>query len=281
MQSQDINTLRYITNKQETNIQLNFDYMASKDKKVKNTKSQFEEKTDAKKPFHVKQLKCKNEKQKELVESIKNNEITICTGEAGTGKTYIALNVALKLLERGYKKIVLVKSVQTIPEEELGFLPGDQKEKMEPFMYSYTGNLVKMIDEKDMETLFNNGTIQILPLAYIRGVNIDDSVVILDECQNISLNTFKSIITRIGSNSKYIILGDTQQIDMKRKKDSSLEKVVSLFRDEDYVGVVEFQEADCVRNPIIPKLLNKLNNIENTQEIQQPKKNESHKYIII
>ena len=233
------------------------------DKKVKGTKQTFvQESNKNSKPIGIKPVKCLNERQKEFQNSIKNKEITICTGLAGSGKTFIALYNALKLLDQGYKKIILVKSVTTVPEEELGFLPGDVFQKMEPFMMSYKGNLNKLVGEKECEQLFKDKIVEILPLAYIRGINIDDSVVILDEAQNLNINTFKSIITRIGSNSKYIIMGDTEQIDMKDKSKSSLIKTVELFKNSEIVGTVQFTDEDCVRNPIIPYLLEKIKEIE-------------------
>lgn len=179
-----------------------------------------------------------------------------------THNTFIALYNALKLLEQGYKRIVLVKSVTTLEEENIGFLPGDLETKMQPFMMSYTGNLNKLVGEKEAEQMFKDKIVEILPLAYIRGINIDDSIVLLDETQNLNLNTFKSIITRIGTNSKYIIMGDTEQIDMKDRNKSALIKVMELFKDSDVVGTVEFTDEDCVRNPIIPYLLNKIKEIE-------------------
>ena len=234
------------------------------DKKVKGTKQTFvQEEIKQKKSIWVKPIKCLNERQKEFQNSIREKEITICTGLAGSGKTFLALYNALKLLEKGYKKIILVKSVTTVPEEEIGFIPGSIDQKMQPFIMSYTGNLQKLVGEKETEQLFKDKIVEVLPLAYIRGINIDDSIVILDELQNLTLNTFKSIITRIGNNSKYIIMGDTEQIDMKDKSKSSLIKVIELFKDSNIVGTVKFTDDDCVRNPIIPYLLDKIKELEN------------------
>ena len=180
--------------------------MASK--KVKGTKQTFvKEEIKKAKSFWVKPVECLNDRQREFQDSIRTKEVTIVTGLAGSGKTFIALYNALKLLEQGYKRIVLVKSVTTLEEENIGFLPGDLETKMQPFMMSYTGNLNKLVGEKEAEQMFKDKIVEILPLAYIRGINIDDSVVLLDETQNLNLNTFKSIITRIGTNSKYIIMG--------------------------------------------------------------------------
>lgn len=237
--------------------------MSGKSKKVKGTKQTLEYVEQPEK-LHVKTIKCKNQRQKEFLNSIDSHEVTICNGLAGSGKTYVALYYALKALEKGqYEKIVLVKSVTTLDQEDIGFLPGDIAEKMSPFLFSYTGNIDKLIGEDWRKRLFKENKIQVQPLAFIRGINIDNAVCIIDECQNLYLDAFKSIITRIGENSKYIILGDTQQIDRHDKQKSILQKILDLFKDSDLVGTVEFKDEDCVRNPIIPKILDKLKLIEN------------------
>lgn len=240
--------------------------MASKTKKTE--KKENDEIRDL---ICIKELKCKTEKQKELVKSIRKNEITICSGSAGTGKTFVTLNTALRLLKEGYKKIILCKSVTSIPEEEIGFLKGSVEQKMEPFIMSYVGNLNKMIPKDVAEKLFNEKLIEVLPLAYIRGLSIDDSVIILDECQNITMNIFKSVVTRIGEHSKMVFLGDCEQVDFKtdkKKQQSALQHITKIFSDVDFVGVVEFSPEDCVRNPIIPKILEKLRDFESKQSEQ-------------
>ena len=233
-----------------------------KTKKVKGTKQTLEY-VDQPEKLHVKPIKCKNSRQKEFLNTMESREITLCDGLAGSGKTYVALYFALKALERGQcEKIVLVKSVTTLDQEDIGFLPGDFMQKLDPFMYSYFGNIDKIIGEEWRKRLLKEGKIQIQPLAYIRGINIDNAVCIIDECQNLYLDAFKSIITRIGENSKYIILGDTQQIDKKNKSKSILQLILGLFKDSDFVGTVQFLPEDCVRNPIIPKVLDKLKELE-------------------
>lgn len=245
--------------------------MAGKSKKVKGTKQTMEF-VETPKKFHVKQLKCMNTKQKEFVRSIEEKEITICSGLAGCGKTFVALSVALKMLEKQQiNQIVLVKSVTQLPDEEIGILPGDLYEKMTPFMVSFFGNIDKIIGEEDRKRLVGENKISIQPLAYIRGINIDESIVILDEAQNLSLSTFKSIVTRIGKNSKYVIMGDTEQIDMKYKDRSSLNKVMNVFSNDNLVGIVQFGPEDCVRNPIIPHLLDKIKILEE-QELKEKAK---------
>lgn len=236
--------------------------MGGKSKKVKGTKQTLEYVEESEK-LHVKSLKCMNQRQKEFVRSIEEKEITVCTGLAGSGKTYVSVATALKMLEKNQiKQIVLVKSVTPLPEEELGILPGDVYDKMAPFTVSFFGNIDKIIGPEMRKKLVGENKIVIQPLAYIRGINIDEACVIVDEAQNLSISVFKSIITRIGKDSKYIIMGDTEQIDMKHREKSVLSKLTKLFADDPVVGIVEFQPEDCVRNPIIPHLLEKIKEIE-------------------
>lgn len=233
-----------------------------KSKKKAGTKQTLEYVEEPKK-LHVKSIKCKNSRQKEFLRAIEDHEVTICTGIAGSGKTYLAAYQALKMLEKQQvEKIILVKSVTPLPGEELGYMPGGLYEKMEPFMISFFGNIDKIIGEEWRKKLVGEGKIQIQPLAYIRGINIDNAIVILDECQNLDTNIFKSIITRIGQDSKYVIMGDTEQIDLRRRHESVLSKLLTLFRDSELVGTVEFTNEDCVRNPIIPYLIDKIKTIE-------------------
>lgn len=204
-------------------------------------------------------FKPRTENQQVLVDLIRNKEIVISSGSSGVGKTYVTLATALQLLDKGhYKKIILIKSVVTIPGEEIGFIPGNLKEKMDPFLMSYSWNIDKLCGKDSFDDLVGKGLIEILPIAFIRGVSIDDSIVIIDEVQNMDKHTFKTIITRIGENSKYIFLGDVEQVDRKRSEESCLESVLDIFKEEDYVGTLEFEDEDCVRNPIIPKILETL-----------------------
>jgi phosphate starvation-inducible PhoH-like protein len=211
-------------------------------------------------------IKCLNEKQKILKNAIEEKEIVIVNGPSGVGKTYLSLLMALHLLktEPKYKQISLVKSVQTITGESIGYLPGDINEKIFPYMYSYVGNLNKIFHDKDTsKKLIDKGIIEFLPIAYVRGINIDSQICIIDETQNIDSHTFKTIITRIGTNSKFIFLGDTEQVDRKYRDESCFLKICNMFKDSEFVSVVNFTDEDCIRNPIIPKVLSVLdaNNI--------------------
>jgi phosphate starvation-inducible PhoH-like protein len=197
----------------------------------------------------------RNESQKKLINSIKNNEITICTGRAGTGKTFVALAYALNLLRKSsnrYKKIYLVKSVTTLKGEELGFLKGDLKEKIDPFMWSFYINMEKLILESSMKTLIDKEIIRPFPLAYMRGVTLDDCIIIADEMQNVNIDNSLTLMTRIGSNTKLILLGDINQVDMKNKHESSLEVILDMFSDTQDIGTIMMSKEDKnVRNPLI------------------------------
>ena len=203
----------------------------------------------------VKDFHAKNQKQQQLVNLIEDKEVILATGVAGTGKTYVALATALSLLGPIYKKVVLVKSVTTLPGEEIGFLKGGMEQKMEPFVMSYVWNIDKICGQGSASSLMNKKIVEVLPLAFIRGLSIDNSIVIIDEAQNIDAHTFKTMMTRIGEDSKYIFLGDVEQIDRKKKSESCLQKVMDIFKDSPIMGTIEFTDEDCVRNPIIPKIL--------------------------
>ena len=211
------------------------------------------------------QIKCLNEKQKLLRRAIEEKDVVISTGPAGTGKTYISLLTALHLMktEPRYKRLVLVKSLQTIKGEDVGYLPGTLWDKMEPYMFSFTGNLDKIFHNPSItKGLIEKGVVEIFPITYIRGVTMDDCVVIVDEAQNLSMHTFRTIITRIGKSCKMVFLGDTEQVDLKDKEMSCLKRVAELFQNQQYAGSVVFEDEDSVRNPIIPALLKLLKNEE-------------------
>lgn len=205
----------------------------------------------------------KNESQKKLIQSIRNNEITICTGLPGCGKTFIALSQALSLLRKEqspYKKIYLVKSVTSLSGEELGFLKGGLADKIDPFMWSYYINIEKIIHENSLKALLEREIIKPFPLAFMRGVTLDDCIIIADEMQNVSMGNSRTLITRIGTNAKLILLGDTKQIDIRNKHESSLITLLSIFKDTEGISVVQMDEKDeNVRNPIIAKIEEKYN----------------------
>jgi len=197
----------------------------------------------------------KNESQKHLIQSIKNNDITICSGMAGSGKTYVAVALALGLLKKpgnGFKKIYLIKPVVPLKDEEIGFLKGGLKEKLDPIMWSFYINMLKVISETELESLLEKGVIVPYPLAYIKGASIDDGIVIGDEIENMSVRNSRVLMTRIGSNCKMILLGDVDQIDMRKPKDSSLDVLLKIFKEHPGIGVVQMSDKDInTRHPMI------------------------------
>lgn len=210
-------------------------------------------------------IKCKTENQKKLINSIKQNEITICSGLPGTGKTFLSCAQALKLIKgfAKFKRIVLIKSVTTLKNEEIGFLKGTLEEKMEPYVDSFMDNFRKLIGKTRTLKLRSLGIIEVLPIAFARGRSIDNSIIIIDEAQNISLDNIRTLMTRIGDNSKMVILGDVKQKDIRNKKDSSLEVVLEKFKDVEGFGCVELRNTeDVVRNPIIKTIEEVFENLE-------------------
>ena len=197
-------------------------------------------------------LKCKNESQKNLIKLINENTITICAGRAGTGKTFVACAQALKLLKtEKYKKILLVKSVTELEGESVGYLKGTLEEKMFPHTISFLDNFHKIIGEENTQKMLEMGYLEVLPLAFIRGRSIDNSIIIVDEAQNITLGNMRSTLTRIGENSKMIITGDSKQVDIKNKRQSSLDIVVEIFKDKQDIGTMYFTTSDIVRSSIV------------------------------
>lgn len=198
-------------------------------------------------------IKCKNINQKKFINLIADNKIVVAAGPAGTGKTYLACAQALRLLktDKKFNKIILVKSVTVLEGEEVGFLKGDIKEKMYPFTISFLDNFHKLVGEGITQIMLDQGIIQILPLAFIRGRSIDNAIIIVDEAQNITQKNMRSTMTRIGTDTKMVITGDTKQIDMKNTKLSSLDLVVKLFSEKDNIGTMVFDKDDIVRDPIV------------------------------
>ena len=201
-------------------------------------------------------IKGKTPNQKKLMQEIRDKEIIICSGYPGSGKTFISCAIALSLLKTDpkFRKITIIKSVTTLLGEDMGYIKGTIKEKLEPTMYSFYHNFEKIIGRYSLEQLKNANMIEELPIAYVRGINIDNSIVIIDESQNISIENIHTIMTRLGENSKMIFLGDENQIDIKKKSDSSLAFLINKFSDIEEIGTVTLGEEDVIRNPLIKKI---------------------------
>lgn len=203
------------------------------------------------------EIKAKSKRQKDLLNLIKEKQITFVAGPAGSGKTFLSLAKSLQLISDGetpYERIYLLKSVITLQEESIGFIKGEIDDKLKPSVMSFLMNLSKLIDTAQMQKLIENDLVIALPIGYMRGLSIDNSIIILDEVQNITLENLRTILTRIGENSKIIAMGDLRQIDIKNKSKSSLYTAMGLFEGIDEIGSFEFNEEDIVRNPLIQKI---------------------------
>jgi len=193
--------------------------------------------------------------QNTLVESMETYDLVIAAGPAGTGKTYTAVALAVKYLkERRVKKIILTRPAVEAGET-LGFLPGDLKEKMDPYLQPLYDALHDMIPHEKLNEYVQSGTIQIAPLGYMRGRTLDNAFVILDEGQNATQSQFKMFVTRMGKSAKFIVTGDTSQIDLPDKKSSGLVQALVLLKDLKEVKIVKFNEKDVMRHPLVKKII--------------------------
>jgi len=199
--------------------------------------------------------------QKKYYDTLVDSEITICSGPAGVGKSYITMKAAIDLIsdpETPYEKIIIVRPAVEA-EEKLGSLPGGVEEKLDPYIFPSYYLLNKIIGKETREELKNYGVIEVFALAFMRGMNIDNSILIFEEGQNSTPSQMKLLLTRIGFNSKFFISGDVEQSDkFKNKTHSGLWDAIEKFRNDDDVSVFEFtDDKDIVRNKLISKILKK------------------------
>lgn len=196
-----------------------------------------------------------SDKQYELFNKIKDSRIVSIVGPPGTSKTFTACYAAVKALQKGeVKRIVLVKPLET-SGEDLGFLPGSEKDKIAPFMESFIDNLVEMVDGKTLKMWIENGTLKFQPIAYMRGRTFKDSFIICDEMQNADIKQLMTTITRLGSNSKICIIGDSRQNDINEKY-VALEFFISdILGEDELIHHFRFERTDIVRDPLLIKII--------------------------
>ena len=202
-------------------------------------------------------LQYKNPAQKRFYNTISKKDITFCIGPAGCGKTYLSVHRALKELgdkESKIDGIVIVKPLVEAAGEKIGYLPGDVEEKTAPFMMSFYYNMEQIIGKQRLQVLKDSNVIQVMPLAFMRGITLSNKFVILDEAQNATPEQIKMFVTRIGEHSKYIITGDLEQSDIK-KGTSGLEDAIKRFAGIHGVGLASFKEKDVVRHSLVRRLL--------------------------
>ncbi len=206
-------------------------------------------------PNRGKPIKCKTVGQKKYVDLMKKKTITFGVGPAGTGKTYLAVAIAVN----EYKAKKVEKIILTRPAveagEKLGFLPGDLQEKVNPYLRPLYDALQEMFGNETFSKMMERGVIEIAPLAYMRGRTLSNAYVILDEAQNTTKEQIKMFLTRLGENSKMVITGDLTQIDLPKGLTSGLKHAVKIFKDIDDIGIIKLNERDVVRHPLVQKIV--------------------------
>jgi len=210
-----------------------------------------------------KTIKAKTINQLKLVNLLIKNDMVFAIGPAGTGKTYTGIAMAVRALKENKVKRIILTRPAVEAGENLGFLPGDLKEKLDPYMQPLYDALRDMIPSEKLKSYLEKETIQIAPLAFMRGRTLDDAFVILDEAQNTSHSQMKMFLTRMGSNAKFMITGDPGQIDLPRRVISGLKEVLIILKKTHGIGIVLLDENDIIRHKIVKKIIDAYKKIEN------------------
>jgi len=196
-------------------------------------------------------IKARSVNQKKLVEMYNNNDLLLAIGPAGSGKTYTAIALAVRSLRNKEVRRIVLTRPAVEAGEKLGFLPGDVRQKLDPYLQPLYDALRDMIPQKKLEGFIEEGIIEIAPLAYMRGRTLDEAVVILDEGQNTSINQLKMFLTRMGKNAKFIVTGDITQIDLPESQQSGLLKALGLLSDIKGIAIIEFDKGDIIRHRLV------------------------------
>ncbi len=208
-------------------------------------------------------IKAMTPNQQKLVDYVHKNDMVFAVGPAGTGKTYTGVALAVKALkEKQVKRIILTRPAVEAGEN-LGFLPGDMKEKLDPYMQPLYDALRDMLPPQTLEDYLLKGIIQIAPLAFMRGRTLDNAFVILDEAQNTTHSQMKMFLTRMGKNAKFIITGDPGQVDLPRRTISGLKEALLVLKDVEGIGIIYLDDKDIVRHRLVKKIIDAYKSIEN------------------
>jgi phosphate starvation-inducible PhoH-like protein len=202
-----------------------------------------------------KEIRARTSGQREFVRSINENTLTFGIGPAGTGKTFLAVVTAVRALRNREVSRLILSRPAVEAGEKLGFLPGDLKEKVDPYLRPLYDALAELLDDATVSKYLERGIIEVAPLAYMRGRTLSDAFVILDEAQNATRDQLKMFLTRLGSGSKMIVGGDVTQIDLPRGATCGLLEVPRLFAGVKDIGIVHFNETDVVRHPLVSKII--------------------------
>lgn len=212
-------------------------------------------------------VKARTVNQKVLAEDFKVNDLLFAIGPAGSGKTYTAIALAVMAFRsKAIKRIILTRPAVEAGEH-LGFLPGDLKEKLDPYLQPLYDALHDMIPVRKLESLMEDGTIQIAPLAFMRGRTLDHAVVILDEAQNATISQLKMFLTRMGKNAKFIVNGDLTQIDLPNKSNSGLSYALKILKDIEGISIIHFDNRDIIRHRLVKNIVDAYNKAQEDERI--------------
>jgi phosphate starvation-inducible PhoH-like protein len=208
-------------------------------------------------------IKAQTANQRKLVDSMRKNDMVFAIGPAGTGKTYTGVALAVQALKNKEVKRIILTRPAVEAGENLGFLPGDLKEKLDPYMQPLYDALRDMIPSEKLESYLEKGVIQIAPLAFMRGRTLDHAFVILDEGQNTTHAQMKMFLTRMGKNAKFLLTGDPGQIDLPRRTISGLKEALLVLKDIEGIGMIFLDDKDVIRHKLVKKVISAYKNIEN------------------
>ncbi len=212
-------------------------------------------------------IKPRSKKQVEYFNLVRKKDLVFCCGPAGTGKTYLAVALAVSMLKSGQIEKIVLSRPAVEAGERLGFLPGDLKEKIDPYLRPLYDALNDMLSFSEVLKKIENGMIEIAPLAFMRGRTLSNSFIILDESQNTTAIQMKMFLTRLGQNSRMIVNGDLSQVDLPSGTKSGLRESINILKDINDIGFIEFEETDVVRNPLVSKIVSKYNQFEKIQRV--------------
>ena len=224
-------------------------------------------------------IKSRSENQQKLVDAYEKNDMIFAVGPAGTGKTYLSIALAVKALKEKVAKKIILSRPAVEAGEKLGFLPGDMKDKIDPYLQPLYDALEDMIPAVKLQDMMEKHIIQIAPLAFMRGRTLSDAVVILDEAQNTTSQQIRMFLTRMGMNTKMIITGDLTQIDLPREQRSGLKEAIRILDGIEGISIINLGEKDIVRHKLVTRIVNAYDKYDKARSEERKAKNEEFKSI--